>query len=178
MGFPTPVQEEEQTPVSLEGSVEGHSGAESAIFRKETTHAFVCPCLFCSGRPLFPRKVVCQRSKFGLADPREKRTWLRWGGGEQSVLEARPAGPGRNQGDAGWGSPGNFHSPLSILPHTPAPHHHPRTHQGQLGSSERKPPNILESCQGRIPPTKGSACLGEGTPSFPLRAPPERGQRR
>lgn len=59
----------------------------------------------------------------------------------------------------------------------PPPHHHPRTHQGQLGSSERKPPNILESCQGRIPPTKGSACLGEGTPSFPLRAPPERGQR-
>lgn len=58
MGFPTPVQEEEQTPVSLEGSVEGHSGAESAIFRKETTHAFVCPCLFCSGHPLFPRKVV------------------------------------------------------------------------------------------------------------------------
>ena len=133
MGFPTPVQEEEQTPVSLEGSVEGHSGAESAIFRKETTHAFVCPCLFCSGRPLFPRKVVCQRSKFGLADPREKRTWLHWGGGEQSVLEARPAGPGRNRGDAGWGSPGNFHSPLSILLHTPTPPPPPTHTPGAAG---------------------------------------------
>lgn len=65
---PTEVQEEERTSVSLESSV---ARLQSSLSRKPR-HAFVCPCLFYSGRQLFPRKVPCQSSKFDLAAPREK----------------------------------------------------------------------------------------------------------
>lgn len=129
--------------------------------------------MFCSGRQLFPRKVVCQRSKFGSADPRKKRTWLHWGGGEQSVLEARPAGTGRNWGDAGRGSPGNFHSPLSMLLHLPATHAHTRGSWAALTGSRQ---TFLNPAKAASLPPREVPALGRGyRPS--LRAPPERGQR-
>lgn len=81
VGFPTQVQEEEQTSVSLQGSVARPvwRWLQSSLCRKPG-HAFVCPCLFCSSNQLFPGKVPCQRSKFDLADPREKETCLHLGG--------------------------------------------------------------------------------------------------
>ena len=150
-------------------------GPNPAIFRKETTHAFVCPCL------CFVLVISCFLGKLFVRDPslaqpiQGKRGLGCTGVGESKVFSRQDQ---RVRGGTGVMLAGGLQA-ISAAPYPccfiPPPH--PRIHQGQLGSSDRKPPNILESCQGCVPPTKGSACLGEGIPSFPLRAPPERGQR-
>lgn len=66
--------------MSLESSVARPAwGWLQSSLGRRPVHAFACPCLFCSGRLLFPRKVPCQSSKFGLTAPREKETCLHLG---------------------------------------------------------------------------------------------------
>lgn len=77
VGFPTQVQEEEQTSVSLQSNVARPvwGWLQPSLCRKPE-HALVYPCLFCSSHQLFPGKVPGQSSKFDLADPKEKVTSL------------------------------------------------------------------------------------------------------
>lgn len=102
-------------------------------------HAFVCPCLFYSGRRLLPREVSCQSSKFDLAAPRGKKLIC-------TLIKKPECSRGRMRGY--WAgarailgsfldpcSLGNFYSPLSNL----LPSATPKT----VGLSLRERPNIL-----------------------------------
>lgn len=143
-------------------------GPNPAIFRKETTHAFVCPCL------CFVLVVSCFLGKLFVRDPslaqpiQGKRGLGCTGVGESKVFSRQDQ---RVRGGTGVMLVGGLQAISTAPIHAASSPRHPRTHQGQLGSSDRKPPNILESCQGCVPPTKESACLGEGIQSFPQGSP-------
>lgn len=94
VGFPTQVQEEEQTSVSLDGSVArpGWGWLQSLCVGNPGMPLYVP--VFSSGRQSFPRKVSCQSSKFGLAYPREKETCLHLCG-NQSVQRQDQSYSGR-----------------------------------------------------------------------------------
>lgn len=102
----------------------------------------------------FPRKVACQSSKFGLADPREKETCLCLCGKQHEKWE-RAALSSSLTGTTSW--------PLSLFPWA---------HQSQLGRAVVEGATEDELTL-RLP---GSTGLGEGALSS-LSAPPEHRQK-
>lgn len=121
-GFP-PKFKKTSKRLSLESSMEGHSGAESSYLWGGNQTCFCVPLfVFCSGGHLFPRKVLCQSSKLGLADSREKKPRLCLVGTPE-FLKAGLGIRGRSQGAAGQlPQPllsGPFQSSFSILPPPP-----------------------------------------------------------
>lgn len=126
----------------------------------------VCLCVFlfvfCAGCFLFPRKVPCQSSKFGLADSWEMEIYLHlvrkpecyrgktrlWREEDRAFLGSFP----------GPCFPGNFCSFLFLLS---------SPYQKRL-DSERSPKHSLILPRLVPPtPTQGTACHGEGTLSSP-----------
>lgn len=157
-GFPTQVQEEEQTSVSLESSV-------ARPVRGCCSHPWVgnWACLwfmFCSGRQLFPRKVTCQSSKPDLADPREKEIYLHFSE-ETRVFKRQNQGvPGRSQGQFWAGSLAPALWAIAVA----------RTHAALLPHSKgswalRELPNKLP-LRGVSRPPRGAAGLELASPSL------------
>lgn len=140
--------------MSLESSVAGpvRSWLQSSLGRKPG-QAFVCPCLFCSGRHLFPRNVPCQSSKSDLVDPREKKISLHLHE-EARVFQRQGQGVlGRSQGQFWAASVAPVFQAISVAPYSCR---FPPPHQRQLGQLRTSPkhslilPRFVPTHQGKL----------------------------
>lgn len=159
VGFPTQVQEEKQTSVSLDGSVARpvRGWLQPSLGRKPG-HACLCVLLF-----MFFLVISCFLGKFSVKAP--SRTWLIPGKRfictwvrKPECSRGRTGVLGKSQGNSGQ-LPRPLSPAISAAPHPSCSLPHA---QGSWGSSESKPQTFFHPAKASAHPP-GEAALGAAT---------------